>query len=338
MPVKTGLPHGWRCWVAENVLLGVPAREIENQAAAAGVERDTVREEIESAQGDPYVVAGGWLAQRLKKLEAMLQARVEVARQNSAPAHVPSRSQLSAEEFRELFYAQNRPVKLLNIMQDWPAMQRWRPEFFREHYGHQEVEVTSSRDSDPYYEIRLEQHRRSLLFRDFIEIISSGPGNNSYLVANNHFFERPGLVSLLDDVGRLPGYLRQPADAKSTYLWFGPAQTVTPLHHDTMNVLLCQVFGRKRVQLVQPDETPWLYNNVGVFSEVEMEAPDLRRYPLFRHVSPIEVILHPGEMLFIPVGWWHHVRSLDMSISVSFTNFEFPNEYQWQQPEIRRNA
>jgi ribosomal protein L16 Arg81 hydroxylase len=41
----------------------------------------------------------------------------------------------------------------------------------------------------------------------------------------------------------------------------------------------------------------------------------------------MQVVLEPGQALFIPVGWWHHVRSLDVSISVSFTNFLAPNDY-----------
>ena len=121
-------------------------------------------------------------------------------------------------------------------------------------------------------------------------------------------------------------------------MWFGPAGTVTPLHHDTMNILFCQVYGRKLVSLISPDESPWLYNELGVFSEVDFENPDFEVHPLYQHVDRIEVEMNPGEILFLPVGWWHHVRSLETSISVSFTNFVFPNDYEWRQPEIRRDA
>src|SRR4051812_24189014 len=116
MKDKPSLSHHWRRWVAENVLLGVAAEQIESQAVAAGIEREVVCAEIEHTKTDPYIEAGRWVAQRLRKLESMQQARIDVARQNAAPDAVDCRCELPANEFRERFYAQNRPVKLLNML------------------------------------------------------------------------------------------------------------------------------------------------------------------------------------------------------------------------------
>lgn len=41
----------------------------------------------------------------------------------------------------------------------------------------------------------------------------------------------------------------------------------------------------------------------------------------------LEAEIGPGDALFIPVGWWHHVVSLDASCSVLFTNFAWPNDF-----------
>ena len=53
-------------------------------------------------------------------------------------------------------------------------------------------------------------------------------------------------------------------------------------------------------------------------SEVEVEAPDLARHPRFAQAAYEEVVLRPGELLFIPAGTWHYVRSLSTSWSISF--------------------
>jgi hypothetical protein len=335
MPTKESLPDSWRCWVAENILLDVPAQQIEASAVSAGLKRSLVRGELLRARKSPYLRAGNRIMQRMNKLESMLRIRVEVARQNARKPSVPSFQHMAAAKFRKQFYARNKPVKLLEMLGDWPAAQRWTPSYFRERYGDQIVEVTAARNSDPNYEINLENHRRQICFSDFIDYVTTQDGNDSYLVANNCFFQHSVLSSMMDDIGPLPGYLTRKNRAPHTYMWFGPGGTVTPLHHDTMNILFCQIYGRKLITIIPPDETPWLYNEVAVYSDVQFENPDYDTHPLFQHVDPIEVVVNPGEILFIPVGWWHHVRSLDTSISVSFTNFAFPNEYAWRHPDLR---
>jgi hypothetical protein len=52
------------------------------------------------------------------------------------------------------------------------------------------------------------------------------------------------------------------------------------------------------------------------------------RNPLFAKAEIIDITLEPGEALLIPVGWWHHVRSLDISVNISLTNFLFPNDFE----------
>jgi len=338
MAAQQRLPERWRSWVAENILLEADPEQIENDAVAAGMNRSLVREELKRAQGSPYIEGGRWVMQRVNKLESLMRIRVEAFRQNKTNACVPSRHRLPASTFREKYYALNKPLKILGMVDDWPAMQKWSPEYFRDNYGEEIVEITSGRDADPRYEINLDDHRTQMRFADFIDRVEAGEGNDSYLVANNRFFEQPGMKGLLADIGPLPGFLTRKKRAPHTYMWFGPAGTVTPLHHDTMNILFCQVYGRKLVSLISPDESPWLYNELGVFSEVDFENPDFEVHPLYQHVDRIEVEMNPGEILFLPVGWWHHVRSLETSISVSFTNFVFPNDYEWRQPEIRRDA
>jgi ribosomal protein L16 Arg81 hydroxylase len=48
----------------------------------------------------------------------------------------------------------------------------------------------------------------------------------------------------------------------------------------------------------------------------------------------MEVIVEPGETVFLPLGWWHQVTSLDVSISFSFTNLAVPNQFAYANPSI----
>jgi ribosomal protein L16 Arg81 hydroxylase len=75
-----------------------------------------------------------------------------------------------------------------------------------------------------------------------------------------------------------------------------------------------------------------VYNHRGVYSQVDAGNPDYARFPKYADASIHEVELGPGEVLFLPVGWWHYVQALDVSITITFNNFKFPNEYRWQHP------
>jgi ribosomal protein L16 Arg81 hydroxylase len=111
-------------------------------------------------------------------------------------------------------------------------------------------------------------------------------------------------------------------------MWIGPKGTFTPLHHDLTNNLLLQLVGRKVVLMAAPGETPKLYNDHHVYSRIrDLTAPDvLKHYPKLDGVRVHRVLLSPGDALFIPLGWWHQVRALDFSITITHTNFLWPND------------
>jgi lysine-specific demethylase 8 len=111
-----------------------------------------------------------------------------------------------------------------------------------------------------------------------------------------------------------------------TMLWLGPRGCVSPLHHDPLDNCLMQLVGRKRVLLFSPiatSETLWHYagsdGQQSNTSPVNVESPDLTKYPFFAEAAPpaLECVLHPGDVLVIPKKWWHHVRSLDTSVSAN---------------------
>jgi hypothetical protein len=84
-----------------------------------------------------------------------------------------------------------------------------------------------------------------------------------------------------------------------------------------------QLIGRKRFFLYPPAYTPWLYSYplrsaLPNYSRFDPEAPDYDRFPLSRDVQPLEVILEPGDAMYLPSRWWHQVRSLDVSVSFNF--------------------
>lgn len=103
--------------------------------------------------------------------------------------------------------------------------------------------------------------------------------------------------------------------------WLGPAGTVTPLHCDYDDNIFAQIWGTKRIFLSPPHHDEFLYpseaNAILFGSPFNPEAPDFEKFPLARQAAMIECIMQPGELLYVPAGWYHQVRSLSFSLSAN---------------------
>jgi hypothetical protein len=108
-------------------------------------------------------------------------------------------------------------------------------------------------------------------------------------------------------------------DSVPARLWLGNAVTV-PAHHDPMDNIACVVAGRRRFTLFPPDQVANLYQGphqmtVGgsALSVVDFDEPDLARYPRFADAMETALVadLGPGDALFLPSMWFHHVRSIE---------------------------
>ncbi|HZW33977.1 MAG TPA: cupin-like domain-containing protein, partial [Isosphaeraceae bacterium] len=146
-----------------------------------------------------------------------------------------------------------------------------------------------------------------------------------YLTANNDSHNRNALRELWDDIVQVPEYLR--SDHPGGFFWMGPAGTVTPFHHDLTNNFMAQVIGRKLVKIAPSWDIPLMRNHFHCFSQVDGRVtPPLPR-PAFEQPQVLECVLHPGEILFLPIGCLHYVQGLDITVTVSFTNFAFDNDF-----------
>jgi ribosomal protein L16 Arg81 hydroxylase len=232
---------------------------------------------------------------------------------------IERRTNVPPAEFLTAYLKGSRPVVLCGMMTDWQAMTRWTPDYLREKCGEVPVEVMAWRSSVAHTEIDNAATMTRMKFGDYIStVMSVGESNEYYMVANNHLFRERRMGVLLDDLGDLP-YLAGRSFAP--FFWYGPAGTVTPLHYDLCDIMLCQIVGRKLVTLIAPSQTALVYPSLGVFAEVDCERPDLVNHPLYAGVEKDVFVLEPGDCLFLPRSWWHHVKALDVAISVSMTNF-----------------
>jgi hypothetical protein len=259
-----------------------------------------------------------------------LLTTIERQRALSAEASTIYRvEKMGVQQFLDEHYALNRPVILCDLIHDWPACATWTPDYLHNALADRMVTFQSGRAADPCYERNKDAHKRQLPFAQFLDLTLSGNTNDSYLTAYTARDNAQFLQPLSQDLGFLDDYMERSADNHFGMPWIGGAGTFTPLHHDLTNSFLLQIVGRKRVLLAAPGETPWLYNNDHVFSAVKdlEDAMDIaKHFPLTANAAVHRIDLNPGEVLFLPVGWWHQVRALEFSVSLTQTNFRWPND------------
>jgi hypothetical protein len=231
-------------------------------------------------------------------------------------------SALSREAFRERFFTAERPVVLVGAVLRWKACSSWTEEYLRSTIGDVVVSVSVSTDGifggDP--KKGMTARREVMKVSDFLDLMYGRKQS-----AKRYYLQQQLLhdafPALAFDI-EAPIYGRHKQLGKPA-LWLGPAGSISPAHYDISHNFLAQVSGRKRVVLYPRRDLDKLYpfsmmSSIPHLSRVDIEKPDLTRFPRFIEATAFEATLEPGDMLFIPFAWWHQVYSIEAGASVNF--------------------
>ncbi|PHU29119.1 putative lysine-specific demethylase JMJD5 [Capsicum chinense] len=227
-------------------------------------------------------------------------------------------SALSLEAFLKDHYLSGSPVVIRDSMDHWPAKNKWNDmNYLRKVAGFRTIPVEVGKNY-----LCPEWKQELITFSEFIERIRSNDATTvetTYL-AQHQLFDQ--IQELRQDIV-IPDYCFTGAgEIRSLNAWFGPAGTVTPLHHDPHHNILAQVVGKKYVRLYPASLADELYPHSETMlcnsSQVDLDNIDEKEFPKILDLEFQDCILEEGEMLYIPPKWWHYVRSLTTSFSVSF--------------------
>ncbi|AZI38977.1 MULTISPECIES: cupin-like domain-containing protein [Epilithonimonas] len=222
---------------------------------------------------------------------------------------------ITKEEFFEKYLKPRKPVVIKNMARKWPAYQKWTMDYMKQAVGDVEVPLYDSSKADPAAPINASAAK--MKFADYIDLIEKEPTDLRIFL----FDPIKQAPKLLDDYifpkDLMGGFLD-----KYPNMFFGGKGSVTFLHYDIdmAHIFHTHFNGRKHILLFDYKWKDRLYQipyATYALEDYDIENPDFTKFPALDGVEGIECYLEHGDTLFMPTGWWHWMKYLDGSFSIS---------------------
>lgn len=221
---------------------------------------------------------------------------------------------ISAKDFQNLYVKPQKPVVVENLIQDWPAYEKWNFDYLKKVAGDKIVPLYNNDPVD--YSKKVNEPVAHMKMSEYIDLMNQGP-TDLRIFLYNLMKEVPELQSdyQLPDLG-LNLFKSLPM------LFFGGEGSNVFMHYDIdlANILHFHFAGKKRCIIVPPDQTKYMYKipySVICREDIDFDNPDFEKWPALKHVKPMVTDLEHGQMLYMPEGWWHYMKYITPGFSMS---------------------
>ncbi|WP_018675263.1 cupin-like domain-containing protein [Riemerella columbina] len=222
---------------------------------------------------------------------------------------------ISKEDFYENYLKKRKPLVIKNMARQWPAYKKWTLDYMKQAVGDVEVPLYDSSKADPAAPINASAAK--MKFSDYIDLIEREPTDLRIFL----FDPIKHAPQLLDDYvfpkDLMGGFLD-----KYPNMFFGGKGSETFLHFDIdmAHIFHTHFNGGKHILLFDYKWKERLYQipfATYALEDYDIANPDFDKFPALDGVEGIECYLEHGDTLFMPTGWWHWMKYLDGSFSIS---------------------
>lgn len=226
---------------------------------------------------------------------------------------------IDPETFRREFYEPGIPVVIRKLAHDWPAYTRWDWDYFKQRVGDKRVPLYNNTKSNAYTPVNKADDYKT--FGEYIDMIRKGPAAWRIFLFNI-FDHAPELIHDFT----WPDQLMKGFIKKYPMLFTGGEGSITHMHFDIdlSHILHTQFKGRKRVLMFPFREQYKLYRkpfevlSLADFSNYYVQGTvDYEKFPALKLANGLDFILEPGDTLFMPAGYWHHMEYLESGFAMS---------------------
>ncbi|XP_013407156.1 uncharacterized protein LOC106171383 [Lingula anatina] len=205
------------------------------------------------------------------------------------------------EVFYRDYMRKSVPLVVKGALKHWPAVEKWKNEdYLRERFGHRTFLSMWRNITDAYHPAHM-----MMSMADFLDNYRE----------HKIYMDSTVCEEMAEDL-TFPGYIacdEYLKILKQVAIFFNSGWSSTDIHLDVTETIFAQVTGGRQWILTTPSDGKYLYSDEfehhDGMSPVNQEAVDLQKYPDVSKIAIYKAILEPGDIIYVPEGWWHQVRT-----------------------------
>jgi len=214
-------------------------------------------------------------------------------------------------EFFDKYVAPVRPVLFRGAAKEIKGYNLWTDEYMSSNFGKELVEVEEGKKEDRDLSMWSET------FGDFLRKYQGKDPNDRF---RGNFYSVSAVAQGMRKEYNMPAAVDCPAYYSNSHggmrqinHWFSSGGTSSVLHRDGFENINCLFDGNKDLIFIPPNYTPedlhWDNRDNHGHSFIDCDKVDMVQYPKFRNVKWWKAHMERGDCLYIPFGWFHHVKS-----------------------------
>lgn len=227
---------------------------------------------------------------------------------------IPREKTLSKKEFIRKYFKPQKPVVIEHFIEDWPAYSKWNLDYMQEIAG--DITVPLYDDRPVKHDEGFNEPHAKMKMRDYIHLLKKEP--TKYRIFLWNILKE---VPILQNDFKYPDFgLRLMKGLPM--LFFGGSDSHTFMHYDIdlANIFHFHFEGKKQCILFSQSETKFLYkipHSLITREDIDFANPDLEKWPALKHAKGHVAQLEHGNVLYIPEGYWHHMKYISPGFSMS---------------------
>ncbi len=227
---------------------------------------------------------------------------------------IPRVKTITKEDFIKHYFKPQKPVVIESCIKDWQAYTKWSLDYMKQVAGDKLVPLYDDRPVS--HKDGFNQPHATMKMSEYIDLLKSEP--TKYRVF---------LWNILKEVPQLKNDFKYPDFGlrlmkKLPMLFFGGSNSHTFMHYDIdlANIFHFHFEGKKQCILFDQRQSKYLYkipHSLITREDIDFSNPDFNKWPTLQKAKGWIGELNHGEMLYIPEGYWHHMKYLTPGFSMS---------------------